>query len=215
MPRKLSHKYYFSVEGYTELWYLQWLQKTINNYPASKINVAFDCKVEKDPVSRVKQISITGKTIIYHLFDYEGPANESNFRSVLKKMRDSQKQGKSVKYVCGYSNISFDLWILLHKKNLRASLFKNEMYIKHINEVFDSDFDSMKEYKKESSFQYCLNKLTINDVINAIERAEEIYNANVKQYTCKEYCGYTYYEENPSTNIYIHIKSILRECGIL
>lgn len=29
--RKPTNKYYFSVEGETEQWYLKWLQDTINN----------------------------------------------------------------------------------------------------------------------------------------------------------------------------------------
>ena len=31
MMRKETKKYYFSVEGETEKWYLDWLQKTINS----------------------------------------------------------------------------------------------------------------------------------------------------------------------------------------
>ena len=34
--RKPTNKYYFSVEGETEQWYLKWLQDTINN--TEKVN---------------------------------------------------------------------------------------------------------------------------------------------------------------------------------
>lgn len=63
--RKLTKKYYFSVEGETEKWYLDWLQDLINNSDAS-CKVSFNSKVEKDPVKYVKGLSIQGKTI-FHL----------------------------------------------------------------------------------------------------------------------------------------------------
>jgi hypothetical protein len=31
--RKTIQKYYFSVEGYTEKWYFDWLQERINSEP--------------------------------------------------------------------------------------------------------------------------------------------------------------------------------------
>ena len=40
--RKPTNKYYFSVEGETEQWYLKWLQDTINNTEkaACKVSIA-------------------------------------------------------------------------------------------------------------------------------------------------------------------------------
>lgn len=36
--RKPTNKYYFSVEGETEQWYLKWLQDTINNTEKAACN---------------------------------------------------------------------------------------------------------------------------------------------------------------------------------
>ena len=41
---KKTKKYYFSVEGETEQWYLKWLQNTINSIPERKYNVKLDLK---------------------------------------------------------------------------------------------------------------------------------------------------------------------------
>ena len=75
--RKLTKKYYFSVEGETEKWYLDWLQDLINNSDAS-CKVSFNSKVEKDPVKYVKGLSIQGKTTVFHFYDYE--SNESDYQ---------------------------------------------------------------------------------------------------------------------------------------
>ena len=49
-----SKKFYFSVEGNTEEWYLEWLQDCINDSNDALYKVKFEKKVEKDPVSFVK-----------------------------------------------------------------------------------------------------------------------------------------------------------------
>lgn len=57
MERKSNKKYYFSVEGETEKWYLEWLRDRINELDESRYKVAIDCKVEKDSYRRVKKNS--------------------------------------------------------------------------------------------------------------------------------------------------------------
>ena len=69
--RRENRTYYFSVEGDTEQWYLEWLQRTINAEPTARYTVKLDCKIQKDPVSRVKRMTVVGKTEITHIFDYE------------------------------------------------------------------------------------------------------------------------------------------------
>ena len=43
--RKITKKYYFSVEGETEQWYLKWLQNTINSSDKAS------CKVSNQSIS--------------------------------------------------------------------------------------------------------------------------------------------------------------------
>lgn len=68
--KKVLHQYFFSVEGETEKWYLEWLARTINTSPLTQTLVKFDIKVNKDPVSRIKQIALAPKEI-FHVFDIE------------------------------------------------------------------------------------------------------------------------------------------------
>lgn len=48
--RKENMTYYFSVEGETEKWYLDWLQNCINECDEAKYKVKLDSKIEKDPL---------------------------------------------------------------------------------------------------------------------------------------------------------------------
>ena len=68
---KFSKQFYFSVEGETEKWYLQWLCRSINASTTAKFKSSFDAKKEKDPLSRAKGMSVLGKTEIAHIFDCE------------------------------------------------------------------------------------------------------------------------------------------------
>lgn len=52
--KKLKNKYYFSVEGQTEKWYLEHLQSLINSYEEINCKVSFDCVVENNPLKRIK-----------------------------------------------------------------------------------------------------------------------------------------------------------------
>ena len=64
--RKPTNKYYFSVEGETEQWYLKWLQDTINNTEKTACKVSIDCPVRKNPLKHAKSLIVTRKIEIYH-----------------------------------------------------------------------------------------------------------------------------------------------------
>lgn len=49
--RKENRTYFFSVEGDTEKWYLDWLQTTINSTPEARFTVKLDSKIQKDPLN--------------------------------------------------------------------------------------------------------------------------------------------------------------------
>lgn len=124
--RKLTRKYYFSVEGETEKAYLKWLEKSINGSDC-KYSVSFSVKVQKDPLSFVKGLCIQEKTIIFHLCDYESDetCHQQQFERTMSRMRESEKQGKCVAYRLGYSNFTFDLWIVLHKMDCNGPLLSS------------------------------------------------------------------------------------------
>lgn len=214
---KLSKKYYFTVEGETEKWYLEWLQKKINTTPESVIKVSFDCRIQKNPLKRAKAISITGKTEIYHLSDYE--SNEEihvkEFIDTMDNMKKANALGKQIVYKFGYSNLTFDLWIILHKVECNGSFTHRDQYIKPINKAYGEKFENMDQYKHEDNFKRVLNSLKLEDVVNAVERAKGIMKRNKENgYRLWRYKGYQYYKENPSLAVWEVVAKILADCGL-
>lgn len=216
--RKCSKKYYFSVEGETEEWYLLWLKNLINSTEAAAFKVAIDCKIEKDPLKRAKGLLTTTKTEIYHFSDYESDKEEhvKQFTDTMDRMKAAMGLGKHITYKFGYSNFTFDLWIVLHKADCFGSLTNRKNYLSHINRAYGEKFESMDDYKHEDNFKRCLKKLSLNDVINAIERSEKIMDNNLASgYVLQKYKGFSYYRENPSLMVWEVIKKILKDCKLI
>ena len=217
-PRKQTLTYYFSVEGETEQWYLEWLEAQINANENTNYIVKFISKVEKDPVSFIKKLVVQKKTTIWHLSDIEGSSDEQiqTVHNTLGRLKEAKGLGKSIIYKWGYSNLSFDLWMILHKQNCNAELTDVGKYLSHINRVFDEHFESMKEYKEEANFKRCLGKLTFPEVLTALSKAKAIMQRNERDgYPITQFKGYSYYIHNPSLDLWHPIEAILRDCGLL
>lgn len=215
--RKETRKYYFSVEGETEKWYLDWLQKIINVIPESKYNVKLDAKIQKDPLARVKGMTLLEQTEITHVFDRESEdsIHTKQFQETLDRMSDAEQLGKDIDYKLGYSNFTFELWIILHKVDCNGAKTNRKQYLYDLNKAYGEKFEDLKEYKRENDFKRILKKLTIEDVISAVRRAETIMKRNEESgYRLQQYKGYSFYKENPSLSVWEIVDKILKECEI-
>ena len=217
-PRKQPLTYYFSVEGETEQWYLEWLETQINANEDSKYIVNIIAKVQKDPVSFVKKLVVQKKTTIWHLSDIEGSSDEQiqTVHNTLGRLKEAKGLGKSIIYKWGYSSLSFDLWMILHKQNCNAELNGVDGYLSHINRAFETQFESMKKYKEEANFKHCLGKLSFPEVLTALSSAKTIMQRNERDgYHLAQFKGYRYYIHNPSLDLWQPIEAILSDCGLL
>ena len=215
--RPEKHTYFFSVEGETEKWYLDWLQDTVNARPDTRFIVKLDSKVEKNPISYVKRLTVVDRAEITHVFDYESndPEHAQLFLAALDSMRKAQTSGKKVKYRLGYSNFTFELWIILHKAECSGPLTDRRQYLDRINRAYDVHFASLSDYKSEDNFNSILSKLTLEDVHSAIRRSKAVMEQNRQNGNAlQEYKGYEFYRENPSLSVWESIERILLECGL-
>ena len=187
--KKATKKYYFSVEGETEQWYLKWLQDTMNNTEQAVYRVSIDCPVRKDPVKHAKCLNVTQKVEVYHFFDYESDeqTHVNAFMSAMDNMKKAEKIGKQITYKSGYSNFTFDLWIVLHMADSNASYAHRKQYLVPINRAFGEKFASMEEFMQSNQDN---------------------------GYTLHQYKGYHFYKENPSLESWKAIEKILKDCGL-
>ena len=138
------------------------------------------------------------------------------FTDTMDRMKAAMGLGKQITYKFGYSNFTFDLWIVLHKADCFGSLAHRKNYLSHINRAYGEEFESMDEYKHEDNFKRCLKKLSLDDVIKAVERSEKIMENNVVAgYVMQKYKGFSYYKENPSLAVWEAIKKVLKDCRLI
>ena len=163
----------------------------------------------------VKQTTILGDLEIVHVFDFEDMQNETAFQNTLSAMKTASKMKKKVKYILGYSNYTFDLWIVLHKACIKGTKNHRSNYLSDINRYYDMNFESMADYKEEANFKKLLNCLTLEEVKTAILNAEKIEQQNLRNYQKISYSGYEYYRENPSMNLHQSIRKILKNVNLL
>lgn len=218
MSEKLQTlKYVFTVEGETERWYLEWLCDRINEYPDRKCNVSIETRVQQSPEKFYKSTTKKVTPEVTHICDVE--SNEDvhvrKFQKILSEMKDA-KTNKKISYELGYSNYTFELWMVLHKRNCNGPLGHRNQYLAPINSAYEKKYRNLEEFKKEDNFKYCLSKLTLEDVKSAIERADFITKNNeLDGKTQLQYKGYKYYRDNPALSIHDRVRKILKESGVI
>ena len=219
MQRKTKETYYFSVEGETEERYLDWLMELINSEPLAKYKVSIKSKVEKNPLTLVKKLNVISRTEVTHLCDIESneEVHSSQFRVILDLLKEaSSSQGKKIDYRLGYSNFTFELWMILHKVDCNTSFNHRRQYLDPINRAFNEQFTELSQYKRETDFKRVLKKISLSEVKDAIQRAKLIMQRNSENgLRPHEYKGYQYYKENPSISIGDSIEKILKDCVLL
>lgn len=217
--RKETRKYVFTVEGETEQWYFEWLKDIINECPESKYNVSIVAKVQQSPQKYAKTVNPIATPSVTHICDYESneAVHVAKFKRVLDELKAANSTiGRKFTYSLGYSNFTFELWMILHKQTCNGELADRSQYLSHINRAYQEKFESLDQYKHETNFKRCLSKITLADVCRAIERAQGIMRTKEDaQVHPVEYRGFSYYKENPSLTIWVPVKKILNECGLL
>ena len=142
---KETKKFTLTVEGETEKWYFEWLEKLINTNEDAEYKVSIIAKVQQNPSKFAKsQTSFSTPTIV-HICDVESnePVHKKKFLCILDQIDSANKLGKRIKYNLGYSNFTFELWIALHKVNCNGPLTNRSQYITHINRAFGENFEDL------------------------------------------------------------------------
>lgn len=212
-----TRKYVLTVEGQTEQWYFLWLRDQINRVESRKYNVSIVPKVQQSPRSFYKGTNAKVTPEAIHICDVESKdkTDIDKFEKILKEMKEAKTQ-KNIRYQLGYSNFTFELWLILHKCDCYGPLNDRKQYLPLINRCFQEKFENPEQYKQEDAFKRCLNKLSLEDVKAAVRRAEVLSQQNMKDHKLLvNYSGYSYYRDNPALSVNEAVKKILTECGIV
>jgi len=109
-----------------------------------------------------------------------------------------------------YSNRCFDLWLLLHREDFFRSVSKNSGYAKSICKAYKLDDEA--NIKSEDARNKIINSITVDDVKDAVHRAERIRIGKLPS-DGKKYGKHKCYD-NPDLLVHIFVKDVFRQCGI-
>lgn len=148
------------------------------------------------------------------LFDYD--FRKDRFKKSIEKcdklMRDNAKKGKkkdAMKFYHAYSNVDFDLWMLLHKQDCRRTVTTTDAYKLDIRNAYGLAKDA--DIKDKKVIEGMLQQITLEDVKLAIQRAEKIRASKLPGDAQK--VGDSICYDNPDLSIHEFVKMVLVDCG--
>lgn len=124
-----------------------------------------------------------------------------------KEFEDKVKMCKKGKIYIAYSNLNFDLWLLLHKKSFNKVVTNNDDYVGLIRKEYG--LGKTDKIKKESNIDKILEQINLEDVKFAISNADKIMQK--KEEHGKIICENYVYYNNPSMSIHNFLKDILED----
>ena len=224
MSKKQSMLFFISVEGINcEKMYFEHLAKLINNSDSVykiKINVK-----KMQPYEFAKRsfhlynanFKNNKKIPFFHIQDIEDYYNtvqRNKFFTLVDELRKAEKDFR-ILYELGYSNYTFELWLLLHVADMTHSVQNRNSYLAYVNRYFNKNYSNLNQYKQEDEFCNILNEfITLQSVKMAIDRAEKIlqYNINNNKQQC--YKKFNYFQNNPDLTVHRVVQKIFNTCEV-
>ena len=192
MIKKESRQFNISVEGINcETMYFEHLAKLINSSDRNTYNLKIDPK-KMSPLEYAKRNAHKpmetrkGNTRIPYIHvqdieDYYDDVQLSKFKEMIDKMRSAENQF-GITYMLGYSNYTFELWMLLHVADMNYPVTNRKAYLGPINRSFCKKYTAVGEFKRKDEFQKILNDfVTLDSVKLAVSRAQMIVDRNSEE----------------------------------
>lgn len=190
MEKRISKAYSCYFEGQQEKKYFKHISKKLSEYNRN-ISIKFN-EVEK--LKTLDRGSTGLKKIAF--FDYD--CNQVNFEQCVCMCKKTKPY---------YTNLNFDLWLLLHKKQFAKVVSNNNDYQNEIREVYNLPKNA--NIKNEKTIDKMLEQIGLEEIEFAINNAKEIMNRKTPEDI--KYINKFIYYDNPSMNIHEFIDELFFE----
>lgn len=199
----IYRKTYFCIcEGQQEMLYFKHLSNLLRDLP--KRSITFNTVKGKPYLVTKNQVEYDTAAV----FDFD--FNEEEFHKSIALCDKGPSKGKKKKtdpvIWHAYSNVNFDLWLLLHKKCFNKTVFANNDYHAEIRKEYG--LGPTENIKNEKVMNKILNQISLADVKKAVERAEQIRSGKCED---GKLCGKTMIYSNPDFSIHLFIKYVLSQ----
>ena len=225
MHRKESRQFFISVEGINcEKLYFEHLARIINSSDRSTYNLKVAPR-KMSPMDYAKRNAYkpvdkrNNQDLPYihvqDIEDYYDDGQRRKFFGLLDEIWNAEKTF-DITYQLGYSNYTFELWMLLHATDMEHSVQDRYAYLKLINKHFNRHFNNLDEFKAEKAFQEILDEyVNLDSILHAIARAEKLVQQNREEGKPAEYYkGFSFYKDNPDISVHKVVKLIFEVCKV-
>jgi hypothetical protein len=137
------------------------------------------------------------------IFDFDG--KQRDFESALDLCYKSN-------IVHGFSNYSFDLWLILHKIPFYRSVTSSAQYQVQLSQTYQL---SSSNSKSTDSMNKILSQIALSDVRHAIDNGKLIDQINQNGRTSHKTSRSISYYLNPDLSIHHFVEQIFIETGIM
>lgn len=204
MIMKESRQFNISVVGVNcEKMYFEHLAKLINESGRNTYNLKIDPR-KMSPMEYAKrnahkpvEMRKGNKKIPYihvqDVEDYYDDFQRTKFYGMIDEMRTAEDKF-GITYELGYSNYTFELWMLLHVADMAYAVQDRHSYLAPVNRWFHRNHTSIDDFKSYDEFQGILDEfVTLDSIMQAINRAEKIIQNNEDDKKTKEtYKGFKF-----------------------
>lgn len=193
-------------EGLQEQIYFERLRDIVNNCPDKKriIDLKSDnCGGSAPDVVVNKAIRKSLKTqpsTASFDFDFKQKSFEKAIDLCIKH-----------KIIMAYSNINFDLWLVLHKitKPSTTQHNNNAAYIPQLRKVYGLPQNA--NVKEEKIIRKIIEQIELDDIKQAINNCKQIDVFNTSNKICKKTSNSNSYYDNPDFSIHTVVEDILKQ----
>lgn len=196
MLQQRRKEYICFYEGLQEEKYFKRLKELIE-CQYKNVKVIFK-KVEKF------EYFITLKTNVKKIAIFDYDCDKTNFETKIKKCL------KSNVYIL-YSNLNFDLWLILHKQLYTTPVLYNDDYQEKVKEIYKLPKNA--NIKRESNINKILKQIDLKDIKCAIENAEKIMKKKNQEDYIKLNSKYGYFP-NPSLSVQNFLRDLEKTLDI-
>ena len=227
MIKKESIQFNVSVEGANcERMYFEHLAKLVNSSNRSTYNLKVDSRKMSPmeygkrnahkPAGKQKGNKKIPYIHVQDIEDYYDDFQKTKFFKMIDEIRMAEKEFGII-YKLGYSNYTFELWMLLHVVDMTHTVQDRHSYLVPVNRWFRRNYTCIDEFKRHDEFSSILNGfVTLDSIKLAISRAERIVQNNIKNKKTQEhYKGFTFFRDNPDVSVHQVIQMIFDACGII
>lgn len=136
---------------------------------------------------------------IWCIFDIDNSHNEKVLEPALILANKNRIQ-------IGYSNLSFEVWLLLHYTTIIAQTTNNNKLIKNIDDLYHNNIKCKQNYDKTNKND--LKKYFISHLKDAITNAKVIHQKQIKKYNYKQETADCIAKYNPCSTVYKLIEAL-------